>query len=98
MENLISKFRTVFFSSILIVLCSNSCFESDPPNRCNWEQDYNNYLSSYNAFATRPNAASCENLKTQGLQMIDKFGDCEEFLPYVADLRSVWNSLNCSAF
>lgn len=98
MKNLIPKLRTMFFSSILIILCSNSCFEPDPPNRCDWEQEWNSYLSSYNAFINSPTTATCESLKTRSLQMIDKFEDCDDFATYLVDLRSTWNSIDCSVF
>jgi hypothetical protein len=98
MKNLILKLRTLFFSSILILLCSNSCFESDPPDRCNWEQEYSAYSNSIDAFLNNPTPATCQNLKTRALQMIDKFEDCEDFTPYVTDLRSTWNSIDCTDF
>lgn len=98
MKNLISKLRTVFFSATLIILCSNSCFESDPPDSCDWEQEMNSYLTSLTSFSNNPTPNSCQNLKTTALRLIDKFGACEDFMPYVADLRSQWNSIDCSDF
>lgn len=96
MKNMIPKLRTVFFSTILIILCSNSCFESDPPQNCNWEQELNTYLNSITAFSNNPTPNSCENLKKTALRLIDKFGACDDFVPYVNDLRSQWTSINCS--
>jgi len=98
MKNLIPKLRTMFFSIILIILCSNSCFESDPPKSCDWEQELNSYLSSVNALANNPTPSNCESLKTTALRLIDKFGACDDFAPYVADLRSQWTSIDCSDF
>lgn len=96
MKRLISSLRTMFFSTILIMLCSNSCFESDPPKNCNWEQELSSYLNSLTSFTNNPTPNSCENLKNTALRLIDKFGACDDFAPYETDLRSQWTSINCS--
>jgi hypothetical protein len=97
MKNLIQKLRAIFFSSILLILSSNSCFQSDPPSRCDWKQELDSYMNSYYTFINNPTSSTCQNLKTQSLKMIEKFEDCADFVIYRDELRSTWNSINCSA-
>lgn len=98
MKNLIEKLRSLVFASSLIVLCSSSCFNSDPPKSCDFEQELDSYLNSLTAFSNNPTPATCENLKTTAFRLIDRYSDCEDFRLYKDDLRSSWASIDCSDF
>lgn len=96
MKNLNPKLRTMLFSFILLILCSNSCFESDPPRGCDWEEEFESYYDSYMVFVNNPTSSTCQSLKNQALKLIDKYENCDDFGIYLNDLRSSWNTIDCS--
>jgi len=96
MKHLLPKIRAMFFSFFLLILCSNSCFESDPPGGCDWEEEFMSFDNSATVFINNPSSSNCQNVKNKALTLIDKYENCDDFLTYLSDLRSAWSSIDCS--
>lgn len=95
MKNQLPKIRTMLFSFFLVILCSNSCFESDLP-RCDWEQEFTSYQESALVFYQNVTYSNCQNFKNKALALVDKYENCDDFGIYINDVRSGVLALNCN--